>query len=207
MMKPSEFTGAEHHVAAAAIQAVMEARWETTSLLARRPVESVPDLLRARAAELATSAWGRDQVMSVALEAAADDVENGRPALATGALFFFQGPADPEARLPIQREVFRRFGSAEQEADAIVAVVEEEHRRAASGASPGEISARLFADALLHKQLWDLPRLRADSHTRLTMLCSVPRLVERARALDPLRLRSLRTLINWPRRARAQQAP
>jgi hypothetical protein len=184
-------------LATVALRAVSEARWQAADVLSRKPAPVALDLLRARAAELAMSPLGRDQVMSVALLTVVDDVTDGGPPLADGALFFFGASMEPRRRLPMQRRVFAALRPCDGEADAVVRQLEAEHPPATPGA---EIAARLLDDARLHKQLWDDPRIPADLETRLVMLCSVPRLVDRARELDPLRLRALRPIARWSRR-------
>jgi hypothetical protein len=63
--------------------AVAEARWEAADLLSRRPALAA-DLLRGHAAELATSPVARDQLLGLALERAAADLDAGRAPLADG---------------------------------------------------------------------------------------------------------------------------
>jgi hypothetical protein len=61
--------------------AVAEARWEAADLLSRRPALAA-DLLRGHAAELAASPTARDQLLGLALERAAADLDAGRAPLA-----------------------------------------------------------------------------------------------------------------------------
>lgn len=61
--------------------AVAEARWEAADLLSRRPALAA-DLLRGHAAELAASPARSDQLLSLALERAAADLDAGRAPLA-----------------------------------------------------------------------------------------------------------------------------
>ena len=67
-----------HIVAAAALGALTEARRQSSELLSRQSADAAPDLLRGHAAEMAFSPLGRDQVLSLALLVAADDLEGGR---------------------------------------------------------------------------------------------------------------------------------
>lgn len=206
-MKPPDLGGGEAVVAAAAIRAMMDARWEAADLLSRKSPSAAQDFLRARAAELATSWSGRDQVMSVALDAAADDLQQGSPPLGSGALFFFARPPAPADKVDVQRAVFARLGAEDLEVDNVVARLEAEHRGELSGASAfAELSRRLLNDARLHKHLWDDPRIPAGPDLRLVMLCSVPRLIDRARAIDPMRLRTVHALFKWPRGGAAHKA-
>ena len=61
--------------------AVAEARWEAADLLSRRPALAA-DLLLGHAAELAASPVRSDQLLSLALERAAADLDAGRAPLA-----------------------------------------------------------------------------------------------------------------------------
>lgn len=199
-MKPPDNPSEDELLGSAGTLAMMEARWQATRLSSRRPESAVPDMLRGLAEELATSPIARDQLLSFALEAAAEDLLNGRPPLANNALRWRASAVDRAEQLRIQREVFERFGSAEEAAYAVVTALEAKHRREVEG--PGAfagVANRLLDDARLHKLLWDDPRIRADAAARLEMLCSVPRLVDRARELDPLRLGLVRSIVKWPR--------
>ena len=186
-------------LAAVVVTALMDARWESAELLSRRSSGAAPELLRARAAELSLSASGREQVLGLALAAAADDVEQARSPLGDGALFFFAESVGRAEQLRWQRAVLALAGTADARADALVRELEAAHRQeGGQGVSAAELACRLREDALLHKRLWDDPRIPADAPTRLVMLCAIPRLVDRSRALDPRPLRSLHDLIPWP---------
>ena len=86
---------------AAVIGAIEHVRWEAIELLNRHESPHAVDLLRSRATELADSAAGRDQIRSVVLERAAEDVEHGRTPLGDGAAFYFDEPAGPARRLAV----------------------------------------------------------------------------------------------------------
>ena len=175
-------------VASAAIAAVMEARWESSEALSRRPAGLASELLRRRASELAMSPAGRDQLLSVALRAAAKDVAAGHPALADGALFLLGDPApDPAARDAMRAAVLKQGGIAVAESQRVAEEVERRQRR--DGVETGALSRRLRAEARLHELLWDDPRLPAAARTRLVMLCTIPRLLRRSEELDPGRPR------------------
>jgi regulator of nucleoside diphosphate kinase len=175
-------------VATAAITALAEARWETSELLSRRSPEAVAELLRGHAAELACSPLGCDQLLSVALEAAARDLSAGRPALNTGILFFAEQPEPADGdRLKVREGVFRQGGVSVDVATSAARELERRHRLQAD--NEGDLSQRLAADARLHQTLWDDSRLPADHRTRFAMLCSIPKLLDRAEALEPSRLR------------------
>ena len=79
----------EDPIASAAVEALLAARWECADVLSRRPARLAADLLRGHAAELATSPLASDQVLSLALDTAARDIEAGNPPLDGGAMFLF----------------------------------------------------------------------------------------------------------------------
>ena len=173
---------------AAVIEAVRHVRWEAAELLTRHAPASASSLLRARASELAASAAGRDQIGSVARERAAEDLDRGRPPLGEGATFYFDLPAGPGRRLEVQRGVFAQFRLMEPEADALVATLETEIGKDLEQAGEAaSLADRMLDQARVHKLLWDDPRIPAGSAARLTMLCSVPRLVDRAREVRPIK--------------------
>ena len=194
-MKPPDYAKA-HIVATAALGALTEARWQSSELLSRRSADAAPDLLRGLAAEMAFSPLGRDQVLSLALLVAADDLEAGRsPAAAASELVLLQpGPADA-ARSDVRARVLNS-GVIPRAAAVAVAVAPADARRAAEDlerryrpecGSDLELSARLTAEANLNELLWDDPRLPGDDRTRLTMLFSIPQLLDLAEALGPRR--------------------
>jgi hypothetical protein len=178
-------------VASAAIVALMDARWESSDLLSRRPSQLTPDLLRGHAAELAASPIGRDQLLSIALDAAAQDLDEGRPALANGALFLIDDPNPAvDARAAVRNAALGQGGVPLAESQRVADDIEQRQRRECIEVR--ELSRSLAAEARLHELLWDDPRIPADSRTRLVMLCSVPRLLHRAEELDPSRARQRR---------------
>lgn len=178
-------------VATAAIDALLAARWQCADLQSRRPPASVRDLLLGHAAELACSPIARDQILSRALEAAAADVGAGRPPLDGGAAFLFrEGPPCVTPRDTVREQVFRHGGVPACASDD--AAAELERRVRAECPAEHELSLRLAREAHLQEVLWDDPRLPAETHTRLIMLCTVPKLVARALALDPSHARFAR---------------
>jgi len=178
-------------VATAAIGALMAARWKCADLLSRRPPASVRDLLLGRAAELASSPIARDQILSRALDAAAGDVEAGRPPLDQGAAFLFREPSPcVRAREVVREQVFRHGCVPARASDD--AATELECRVRAECPDGHELSVRLAREAHLQEVLWDDPRLPAETHTRLIMLCAVPKVIARALALDPSHARFAR---------------
>ena len=169
-------------LAEAAVEAVLAARWECTELLSRRPSRLAAELLRGHAAELATSALAGDQVLSLALETAASDLEAGRPPLEAGAMFLFTdaGSADG-ARRRLRDLVLQQPGEPSSPPRDVVAEIE--RRCADEGLTPSQLSRRLAASAHLQNTLWDDPRLPAQVPVRLAMLHSAPKLSERAAEL------------------------
>ena len=189
----------ERLLAAATDRACMAARWEAAELLSRRTPEAASDLLRGRAAELAGSAAARHQLLSLALDAAADDIQKGVAPLTGGARFLSDLAVEETARRRVQREVLS-WAKLEGTADIVVGEVEAQHRRELGGVGAfADLAGRLLEDARLHKLLWDDPRLPADVNPRRALLASIPRLIDRARSLDPMRLRSVRSLLAWTR--------
>lgn len=187
-------------VAPAAVDALMAARWQCADLLARKSPDAARELLLGRAAELASSPIGRDQILSRALEAAAADLAAGRSPLQDGVAFFCRDNSPCyTARQIVREQVFRHAGVPRRASYA--AAVELERRHRADGDADHALCERLAAEGRLHELLWDDPRLPADTHTRLIMLCAVPKVIERAQTLDPSYARSVRrrAALRWRR--------
>jgi hypothetical protein len=197
-MTPSSITQKDP-IVGAAVEALLVARWEVAELLSRRPSLLAADLLRGHAAELASSALASDQMLSLALETAARDIQAGSPPLGEGALFLLTDENGlATARQSIRRMVMQQPGEPAPAPNDLV--VELECRLADERLTPAELSARLAAQARLQEVLWDDPRLPAQTSVRLAMLCSIPKLAERAAELDPnqaLACRNLRTRPRW----------
>ena len=162
---------------AASSEALCASRWERIDLETRRPGSEHEALLLARAAELAMSPVGRDQLMSLAIEHGLRDV------LADTPLVEISVPSAERTR--IARGVFGRAPHRASETDALVVRIEEEHacrlgREARFDLLPG----RLLQEATLHELLWDHPDIPASDDARLAMLCLVPKLFERVDALS-----------------------
>lgn len=187
----------QHIVASAALGALSEARSRGADLVARRSREAACEQLRGLAAEMASSPIGRDQVLRLALMAAAENLERGEPVEAAGAQAFLgRPPAVERERLEIRRRVFQAGGTPAAESARVADSLERRHRPECANAS--ELSERLMEDATLHEILWDEPRLACDDRTRLVMLLSVPKLLERAEQLDPAAVRSPRPPLAGP---------
>lgn len=182
-MKPPD--GNAHIAAAAALGALTEVWRRGSGLLSREVADAAPGLLRGHAAEMASSPLGRDQVLSLALLTAADDLEGGRTPSATHDLALPDLAPDDDARQTVRSRVL--LSGLMPTAAARRAAYELEQRHRPECAGDLELSARLTAEADLHQRLWDDPRLPGDDRTRLTMLFSVPQLLERAEGLRPRR--------------------
>jgi hypothetical protein len=137
---------------------------------------------------MAFSPIGRDQVLSLALTEAAGNLERGQPVEGDGLDAFLGHPDASEAdRLEIRRRVFQSAGTPAAVSERVAENLERRYRPEC--ATPSELSERLSDDAKLHELLWDEPRLLCDDRTRLVMLLSVPKLLERAEQLDPTAVR------------------
>lgn len=190
--------GVTDPVAGATVDALMAAQWQCADLLSRKSSTLAGELLRGHAAELASSPIARDQILSKALDAAAADLEADRAPLRDGAAFFFRDPPPcATAKLVVREQVFRHHGVPGRASDDVAAELERRHRPDCR--ADHELSARLADEARLHELLWDDPRLPGEDHTRLIMLCAVPKMLERAQALDPNHARAI-WLQDAPRR-------
>lgn len=179
MRIPSD--GSFRLVEAALAEAVAEARWERIDLETRKPDRGHRDLMLAQAAELALSPIGRDQLLSLALERSAQDVQPDWPA-------HLQAELGESAA--IAERVFRLDPHKVSETDMLVMALEERHsRRLRPEVGFDQLSQRLEQDAILNETLWDHPKIPASDAVRLAMLCAVPKLRERAEELstsDPI---------------------
>lgn len=174
-------------LAHAVITALAAARWHAADLASRRPPEIVPDLLSGRAAELACSPIADDQLLSLALDVAAQDVRSGRPALAGGVLSFFPARGGAGAAQTRDPEVTTDGVRLVRDMDLVADL---EARRRSLGLSGAELSSRLAEDARLQDLLAEDPRIPADEHVRGLMRASLRPILERSRALDPNVLRA-----------------
>jgi hypothetical protein len=179
-MKPRD-RPKSHIAAAAALGAITHARWQSRELLSRRSMAVAADLLRGHAAELTFSPIGRDQLLSLALVAAADDVEHDRqPRADRAAILPEPGPSEAD-RSKVRQQVFQSGALPTAEASRVLDDVE--RRLRPECAHDRALSARLIEDAALHELLWDDPRLSCDQHTRRAMFGSIPLLHKRAEVL------------------------
>lgn len=149
-------TAPQDPLAAAAVEAVLAARWECTELLSRRPSLLAAELLRGHAAELATSALAGDQVLSLALETAAGDIEAGRPPLEGGAMFLVTDASGADgARRSLRGLVLRQPGEPSPPPGDVVAEIE--RRCADEGLAPSQLAGRLTAASRLQQALRSAP--------------------------------------------------
>ncbi len=160
-------------LAAASAVARGAARWERFDVETRRPAAESRELLLARAAELALSPIGRDQLLSLALEQGIE---------ATGAVdLLARVPAPAPEREGIAQQVFALAPRRSSESASVVLELEARHVRSLGADGwPDCVPACLRQEALLHEVLWDHPAIPAPADVRLIMLCSVPKLLQRA---------------------------
>lgn len=164
-------------LAAVSSEALCAARWERIDLQTRRPDMAHDELLLARAAELAMSPIGRDQVMSLALEHVVRD------AAVDVSLLEGSPPGDERAR--IAKRVFECGPRRAAETEALVAQIEETHaRRLGREARLDLLAERIGQEATLQERLWDHPAIPANDGVRLAMLCSIPKLRDLHEALS-----------------------
>ena len=162
---------------AAASQAISAAWWEQVDLEARRPGVDHADLILGKAAELAFSPIGRDQLMSLALVKGVRDPAGPGPLIETSVL--------PAERAAIAKRVFRHAPHRTSETEALVVRIEEWNARQLGRDSRYDLlPQRIRQEAKLQEILWDHPAIPAGDDVRLAMLCSVPKLVERSEALS-----------------------
>lgn len=164
-------------VGAAVAEAVAGAQWDRVDLETRRPGLAADELMLAKAAELAMSPLARDQLMSLALDHAAQHFHPDYPVIDVD--------CEPDAREAIAHRIFAMGPHKASETEAVVALVEDRHsRRLCQDARFDLLADCLRQEAVLQETFWDHPDIPADDAVRLTMLCSVPRLRDRAEALS-----------------------
>lgn len=171
-------------IAAAALEALMEARWRALDLLARKPRDEAPGRLRGLASDMSFSPIARDQVLSVALSAAAEALEHEDDLNALGVLDVLKRLApSEEERLAVRREALGTGSTPTTDLRQVVEAMESRYRPDCR--SSADLARQLRTEASLHELLWDHPRLSCDCGTRLVMVCSVPQLLKRAAEIDP----------------------
>ncbi|MFT4253166.1 MAG: hypothetical protein QM608_11825 [Caulobacter sp.] len=180
---PSPGQGLATAAAAALIEAadVIEDAWT------RKPAREAVTRLSLHAEELASSPLARDQLLSRALELAAQDLEAGRRPLAHWPLFFARDLApSAEAREDVRDWV---LAHAERQAaapplsdgEAVAQAVEARTVRDLGDAfeTARGLTRRLRVEAWLQLALWDDPRIPANAETRWLMRAGGRRLMAR----------------------------
>lgn len=184
---------------AACAEALAAARWDEADLSSRWPGVEARSLLLAKAAECALSPVARDQLLSLAIERVLEDGDPAAPLL--------KPETAADRRAAIARRNFALGPHRSAETEDLVGAIEERHaRRLAARASPARLAASLREDATLQETLWDHPDIPAGPGIRLTMLCAVPRLRDRAdelASMGPGWLRGLMKMAGWARRGRS----
>ncbi|MBI1685899.1 hypothetical protein [Caulobacter hibisci] len=180
---PSPGQGLTTAAASALIAAagVVEDAWTHTA-----PREAATRL-SLHAEELASSPLARDQLLSRALELAAQDLEAGRRPLAHWPLFFARDLAPPaEAREDVRDWVLahaEKEGADPMLADgeAVAQAVEARAVRELGDAfeTARGLTRRLRVEAWLQMVLWDDPRIPANAETRWLMRAGGRRLMAR----------------------------
>lgn len=161
---------------AAVSEAISAAQWERVDLESRRP-DIAPDLMLAKAAELALSPMARDQLMSLALEQGAQDFHPDYPLIDLACC--------TQERDLIARQVRALGPHKTSDTDALVTAAETRHsERLRHNVRFDLLAERLRQDAVLQETFWDHPDIPATDAIRLTMLCSISRLRDRAEALS-----------------------
>lgn len=179
-MPPASYSRPDEVLAAACAEALAAARWDEADLATRWPGDEAGALLLAKAAECALSAAARDQLLSVAIERVIGRADRDGPLL--------EGTPDPDERAAIAIQSFGLGPHKASETDALVALVESRHASALRGRTASDrLAACLREEAVLHELIWDHPGIPADPHTRLAMLCAIPRLRDRADELTTMK--------------------
>lgn len=162
---------------AAISEAVAGAQWERVDLESRRPGLMSDELMLAKAAELALSPVARDQLMSLALEHRGQQFHPDYPVID------LKGCANE--REQISRRILAMGPHKASETEAVVEAVETRHsRRLRQNVRFDLLSECLKQDAILQETFWNHPDIPATDAVRLTMLCSIPKLRERAETLS-----------------------
>lgn len=164
-------------VDAAVSEAVAGAQWERVDLESRRPGLSPDELMLAKAAELALSPVARDQLMSLALEYGAQQFHPDYPVIDLNCC--------ADERELISRRILAMGPHKASETEDVVEAVETRHsRRLRHNVRFDLLAEGLKQDATLQETFWNHPDIPATDAVRLTMLCSIPKLRERAETLS-----------------------
>ncbi len=143
--------------------------------------------LRVRARELAQSPIGRDQLRSLAFDAAADDIAWGRAPLATWRTFDSEVdcPADLE-RLDLRLQLPPPDPAVRSKGEKIAQEIEWNFLASLAGPdTSGGLLEELSRSAAIQAALWGDPRIIATQDIRLVMQASIAPLQRRHAALSP----------------------
>jgi len=153
-----------------------KARWMCKDALSRRGAMAAAELLLAHAAELAGSADGRDQLLSLGLSAGAADIVAGRrPLDAAPSVTLVRGAGARGERLRFAYQARETECAAMRLADGIADEI------ARLGLAPASARRLLLDCAALQASLWGAPEIPADSAARAVMRLSAPAIRERAK--------------------------
>lgn len=152
-----------------------KARWMCKDALSRRGAMAAAELLLAHAAELAGSADGRDQLLSLGLSAGAADIVAGRRPLDAA-------PSVTVARAALHGERLRfAYQARETEYAAMQLANGIAEEIARLGLAPAAARRLLLDCAALQASLWGAPEIPADSAARAVMRLSALVIRERAK--------------------------
>lgn len=155
--------------------ATEEARWLAFDLLSRRGPEAALDLLRGRSAELAVSAAGQNQLLSLALDQAAASLERGGDVSSVNLKPLLSLSPLPEATAAQTTHEATRLIA--DDAAVLRETVTSLFDLASDPPCPASaISDRLYEQARLNEACWREVRLPASGVTRALMLAVVPAL-------------------------------
>ncbi|MDB5421731.1 MAG: hypothetical protein JWR59_1678 [Brevundimonas sp.] len=161
---------------AAVSEAISGAQWERVDLESRRP-DIASELMLAKAAELALSPIARDQLMSLALEHGAQDFHPDYPIIDLACC--------AQERDLIARQILALGPHKASETEAVVEAVETRHSERLRHNLRFDLLAEcLQQDAILQEAFWNHPEIPATDAIRQAMLCSIPKLRDRAEALS-----------------------
>lgn len=171
MVMQTEASGAEV-VARAAAAAIVQIQDQIAELSDFHGRAGLISRLRLQSQELSTSAVAFDQIKSLALERAADDISWGRAPLANWSTFIDEQDRPTEAaRFAIRLQVGPPEPSDEEAAHELTRSI---IARALAREKDAFSAARRFPlllrrESALQEALWDDPRLRASPETRRLM--------------------------------------
>lgn len=162
---------------AAVIEAISAAEWDRIDLQTRRPRSASEELMLAKAAELAMSPVARDQLMSLALEQ--------RSRLVSAEPSLIDVDCCVRERSLITDRILTLGPHRASDTNAVVQEIEERHaKRLRQDARFDLLAECLRQDAVLQEAFWNHPDIPATDAVRLTMLCSIPKLRDRAELLS-----------------------